>query len=347
MRSKYLLAAMALPFMFSCTQDEFDVQGIENSGNAVQNRVNAGKVAFVDGGDQADTRFDFASGRWEDGDKFRLFLMDEWGKGFSCGFGGQCNGEEDNANNTQFKEQQVWNNMYQVVDRFASNFPFTYNLNNGAWENDDAIVEGNYFAVKPATGVATDDDRSQADILDDVRNRRDVWVYINPVQKFANAEKNTVMTDGLDENQFFLGYTQVYRTDEATENNVLQLPMQMRPILAGIDLRIQNLDELPFRVEKMVISRRDGKPMPTLAYVRPCNNTPKDYGMRQDDGEKYFAQQWNKVATSANLNDFVAENPDLGLNPDWSWDKAAWQTTGKYLEWGPAFAQPYIVNFSR
>lgn len=344
MRSKYLLAAMALPFMFSCTQDEFDVQGIENSGNAVQNRVNAGKVAFVDGGDQADTRFDFGSGRWENGDKFRLFLMDEWGKGFSCGFGGQCNGEEDNANNTQFKEQQVWNNMYQVVDRFSSNFPFTYNLNNGAWENDDAIVEGNYFAVKPATGDANEDGKSQAKILDDVRNRRDVWVYINPVQKFANPEKNTVMTDGLDENQFFLGYTQVYRTDEATENNVLQLPMQMRPILAGIDLRIQNLDEVPFRVEKMVISRRDGKPMPTLAYVRPCNNTPEDYGMRQDDGEKYFAQQWNKVATSANLNDFVAENPDLGLNPDWSWDEAAWQTRGKYLEWGPAFAQPYIVN---
>ena len=344
MRSKYLLAAMALPLMFSCTQDEFDVQGIENNGNAVQNRVNAGKVAFVGGGDQVDTRFDFESSRWENGDKFRLFLMDEWGKGFSCGFGGQCNGEEDNANNTQFKEQQVWNNMYQVVDRFASNFPFTYNLNNGAWENDDAIVEGNYFAVKPATGVAAEGDRSQADILDDVRNRRDVWVYINPVQKFANPEKNTVMTDGLDENQFFLGYTQVYRTDEATENNVLQLPIQMRPILAGIDLRIHNVDEIPFRVEKMVISRRDGKPMPTLAYVRPCNNTPEDYGMRQDDGEKYFAQQWNKVATSANLNDFVAENPDLGLNPDWSWDEAAWQTKGKYLEWGPAFAQPYIVN---
>ena len=335
---------MALPLMFSCTQDEFDVQGIENNGNAVQNRVNAGKVAFVGGGDQVDTRFGFESGRWENGDKFRLFLMDEWGKGFSCGFGGQCNGEEDNANNTQFKEQQVWNNMYQVVDRFASNFPFTYNLNNGAWENDDAIVEGNYFAVKPATGVAAEGDRSQADILDDVRNRRDVWVYINPVQKFANPEKNTVMTDGLDENQFFLGYTQVYRTDEATENNVLQLPIQMRPILAGIDLRIHNVDEIPFRVEKMVISRRDGKPMPTLAYVRPCNNTPEDYGMRQDDGEKYFAQQWNKVATSANLNDFVAENPDLGLNPDWSWDEAAWQTKGKYLEWGPAFAQPYIVN---
>ena len=125
MRSKYLLAAMALPLMFSCTQDEFDVQGIENNGNAVQNRVNAGKVAFVDGGDQADTRFDFVSGRWEKGDVFRLFLMDEWGKGSSCGFGGQCNGEEDNANNTQFKEQKVWNKMYRIVDRFDSNFPFT------------------------------------------------------------------------------------------------------------------------------------------------------------------------------------------------------------------------------
>lgn len=341
MRSKYLLAAMALPLMFSCTQDEFDVQGIENNGNAVQNRVNAGKVAFVDGGDQADTRFDFVSGRWENGDKFRLFLMDEWGKGFSCGFGGQSNGEEDNANNTQFKEQKVWNNMYRIVDRFDSNFPFTYE--DGAWKNDDAIVEGNYFAVKPATGDANEDGKSQAEILNGVRNRRDVWVYINPVQKFANPEKKTIMTDGLDENQFFLGYTQVYRTDTVNSDEVLQLPVQMRPVLAAIDLTIANTDEIPFRVEKMVIKRRDGNPMPTLAYVRPCGNEPEDYGMRQDDGEKYFAQQWNKVATSANLNDFVAENPDLG-NLDWSWDEPAWQTTGKYLEWGPAFAQPYIVN---
>ena len=334
MRTRYLLAAMALPLMFSCTQDEFEVQG-ENGSNALQNRVNVGKVAFVDGEKGADTRFDFLHGRWEAGDKFRLFLMDE-SNGNDCGFG-ENGGEEYNANNTHFMEQGVWNDMYSVVNRFSSNFPFEYSPEKGAWENDDAIVEGNYFAVKPATGGM------QSSILDNVRNRRDVWVYINPVQKFDNAEKNTIMTDGLEENQFFLGYTQVYRDDEATAENVLQLPVQMRPILAGIDLRIQNTDEITFRVEKMVISRLDGQPMPTLAYVRPCGNTPEDFGMRQDDGEKYFKQQWAKVATDENLNDFVAENPTLCLGH--SWQAPAWQAAGTFeREIGPAFAQPYIID---
>lgn len=334
MKTRYLLTAMALPLLFSCTQDELTVKENGNGENvALQNRVKVGKVAFTDGENTADTRFDFRSGHWEEGDMFRLFLMDDW-KGNNCGWGSQNDGENENANATDFMEQITWNDMYSLSNRVSTNIPFTYNSGNERWENDDAIVEGNYFAVAPAKA-----DGQQRKLLDGIQNRRDVWVYINPVQKFDNIVKNEgYMTDGIDENQFFLGYTQVYRNEQmVSDENVLQLPIQMRPILANIDLRIYNTDEIPFRAEKLVIRRLDGQAMPTLAYVRPCNNTPEDFGMRDDDGEKYYTAQWTKMATDVNIDAFESRY-DLTL------EDPTWQESKMYLDWGPAFAQPYIVE---
>lgn len=337
MNRKYLFAALALPLMFSCTQDEFAVQGTDSANNALQNRIKVGKVAFTNAEDKADTRFDFAEASWEEGDMFRLFLMDDWANGSSCGWGGQEYGEENDANKTHFMEQQVWNNMYKISNRMWTNVPFRYDAQSKQWTNDDAIVEGNYFAVSPATGG------KQKDILNDVRNRRDVWVYINPVQKFNELNVNSVSFEGVEENQFFLGYTQIYRNEEATKDNELQLPIQMRPIMANIDLRIINADEKTFRVEKMVISRKDGQPMPTLAYVRPCDNTPEDFNFRQDDGEGYFNQQWAKVATPANIADFRERYPELCQEHSLS-TEAGWQEKGTFVNVGPAFAQPYIMD---
>ena len=349
MKRKIFYAALALPLMVACTQDEFAVQGVGSAENALQNRINVGKVAFANTEDKgADTRFDFAEASWEQGDMFRLFLMDDWAQGSSCGWGGQQNGEANNANETHFMEQQVWNNMYEISNRSWTNVPFRYNESNGMWENDDAIVEGNYFAVSPAIGG------KQKDILDEVRNRRDVWVYINPVQKFNDLNVKGYSFEGLEENQFFLGYSQIYRNEEATvnvddETAVLNLPISMRPIMANIDLRIINADEKNFRVEKMVISRKDGNPMPTLAYVRPCNNTPENFNMRQDDGTPYFDQQWAKVATEANIDAFENRYPELcpggeEREPHNLSDKAGWQEKGTFMNFGPAFAQPYIMD---
>ena len=47
MNKKYLFAALALPLMFSCTQDEFAVQGTDSANDALQNRIKVGKVAFT------------------------------------------------------------------------------------------------------------------------------------------------------------------------------------------------------------------------------------------------------------------------------------------------------------
>lgn len=336
MKAKYLLTAMALPLLFSCTQDEFIGQEDGNNSALLQNRVKVGKVAFTDM-EGADTRFDFRTAKWEDGDMFRLFLMDQWNAQGNASNHGE-NGEKDNANKTHFMEQRVWNDMYSIVNNFATNVPFYYK--SGKWENDDAIVEGNYFAVAPAKG-------NQAKILNGVRNRRDAWVYINPVQKFdlSKIDEKKRAFDGIEENQFFLGYTQIYRNETMiSEENVLQLPVKMNPVLANVDLAVSNVSNVPFKVEKMVISKLDGSPMPTLAYIRPAGNTPEDFVIRQDNGDNLYGHQWNKMSANV-VEKFETRYPELCLGHGLeNKAEAELQPKDTYFDWGAAFAQPYIVD---
>lgn len=289
---------MTLPLLAACTQEDLGVQ-VDNGNAALQNRIEVGKVAFTTG---ADTRFDFGDAAhigWEDGERFGLFLMDDWNEaGNAAG-----NGEQKDANETDFEDQQVWNNMYALHNYTQTNIPFTFNRAEGIWENDDAVVEGNYFALAPANGQQSS---MEVSALSSIRNRRDVWVYINPVQKFGNEPVGqwNQLRGGIEQNQFFLGYQQVYRNQELTNGEQLMLPLQLRPILGMVDLTIENSDEKPFLVEKIVMRRKDNKPMPTIAYVRPDGNTTEDF-------------------------------PVL-LNGQTTWK-------GQYEEWGPAFAQPYDV----
>ena len=298
MKTRYLLSALTLPLLAACTQEDLGVQ-VNNSNAALQNRIEVGKVAFTTG---ADTRFDFGDAAhigWEDGERFGLFLMDDWNEaGNAAG-----NGEQMDANETDFEDQQVWNNMYALHNYTQTNIPFTFNRTEGIWENDDAVVEGNYFALAPANGQKTSMEISD---LGSIRNRRDVWVYINPVQKFGNEPvgQYNQLRGGIEQNQFFLGYQQVYRNQELTNGEQLMLPLQLHPVLGMVDLTVENADEKPFVVEKIVVRHKDNKPMPTIAYVRPDGNTTEDF-------------------------------PVL-LNGQTTWK-------GQYEEWGPAFAQPYDV----
>ena len=298
MKTRYLLTALTLPLLAACTQDEFDVQ-VNNGNAALQGRVEVGKVAFTTG---ANTRFDFGDAEhigWEDGERFGLFLMDDWNEaGNAAG-----NGEQLDANETDFKDQQVWNNMYSLHNYTQTNIPFTFNRTEGIWENDDAVVEGNYFALAPANGQKTSMEISD---LGSIRNRRDVWVYINPVQKFGNepAGQYNQLRGGIEQNQFFLGYQQVYRNQELTNGEQLMLPLQLRPILGMVDLTIENSDEKSFIVQKIVMRRFDGDPMPTIAYIRPDGNTTEDFPKKLDG-------------------------------------TSTWNANDTYEDFGPAFAQPY------
>lgn len=345
MKKKYLLAAMALPLFAACTQDDFMGQKSENAVPSLQNRVKVGKVTLTDGG--ADTRIDWETARWQEGNALGLFLMDETDKNVQIEIE-----EADNANKTWFMDQEVWNKMYQMSNYYQTNFPFRFDAASQSWINDDAIVEGNYFAIAPAN--------NQQNHLKKLTNRRDAWLYINPVQKFggrANAKNVTLpssngpvvaenaLMGGIDENQFFLGYSQIYRNQELTEGDALQLPIQMRPILGMIDLVLENSDEKPFKVEKIVINRLDGKPMPTLAYIRPANNTRESFDIRQDQEKNLFNWQWKESVTSeANINAFKANYPGV-IKGTATWQgNAGQQMTSSVCDNMPAFAQPYIVD---
>lgn len=327
MKTKYLLAAMALPLFAACTQDEFMGQENESAASALQNRIKVGKVTLTGG--EADTRINWETKRWEEGNVLGLFLMDE------TQYDNQIAVEEENnANKTFFMDQTNWNRMYSLSNYYNTNFPFKFDATDSSWKNDDAVVEGNYFAIAPAN--------NQQDHLKKLTNRRDAWLYINPVQKFGGKENATGelnnLRGGIDENQFFLGYTQIYRNQKLTEGEKLQLPIQMRPILGMLDLAIANKDEMPFKVEKIVISRLDGSPMPTLAYVRPAGVEPEDFGRRQDDDTSLYSQQWNKMANDGNISAFEQRFPGVLKG------EAGWQENNTFVKGQPAFAQPYIYD---
>ena len=224
MKVKYLLPAMALPLMVACTQDEV-LEQVDLNAQKTERPV-VGKVSFVTEGD-IDSRFNYYTAQWEKGDKFNLFMMDD---ALPANYEEWVD-ENGNANNTWFMNQARWNEMYRISNYYQTNLPFEYN--GEKWVNDDAAVEGNYFAVVAA--------ENQKGHLDKLTNRRDVWLYINPVQSLNYDKANSLSIGGLLDNQFFLGYTQLYRNQELnSENNELQLPIQMRPVLANVDLAIHN-----------------------------------------------------------------------------------------------------------
>ena len=313
MKIKYFLPVMALPLMVACSQDEL----VEQVGTEVSKveRPSAGKVTFVNG--TPESRFNFYKNNWEKGEKLHLFQMDRDTEMYET-----ANEtvekwilEEDNANETWYMDQVVWNDMYEIRNYYNTNFPFEFD--GSKWTNDDETAEGNYFAVVPS--------KARPDHLTKLTNRRDVWLYINPVQELTYDKVNSGSIEGMEENQFFLGYTQIYRNQTVnSETGELQLPINMKPILANIDLSIKNVSEESFRVEKMVISRKDGGKMNTLAYIRPADNTPANFGFRQDDQTGLWNSHVNTVKAAHSLTSA--------------------QKWADYQEFGPAFAQPYFTE---
>ena len=322
MKIKYFLPAMVLPLMVACSQDEI----VEQTGMEApkMERPSAGKVSFVNV--TPDSRFNYFSKTWDKGEKLHLFQMDrdtedriqvEDNAQKSYGTYGTID-EEKNANLTWFMEQEVWNKMYEIRNYYNTNLPFEFDGNK--WANDDEAAEGNYFAVVPS--------KARQNHLSKLTNRRDVWLYINPVQELTYDKVNSGSIAGMEENQFFLGYTQLYRDQKLNaETGELQLPINMKPILANVDLSIKNVSGINFRVEKMVISRKDGGKMPTLAYIRPADNKSyQSFGVREDDDAYLWKSHVNKVKAGKTLAD-----GQKWADPD-------------YQAFGPAFAQPYYTE---
>lgn len=248
MKAKHLFFAMALPGLFAaCTQEEWTSNEANNSLELAK-RHNAGVVEFTIDGDEAETRFNHELGRFDNGEEIDLYLMDE--------LTGNCdNGDANHMHgyNTSvqcWKYFNVWDELYTLKDYAQTRYPFAYDETSQTWKNCATLLEGNYFAMHPSNEKIT--------------NRKDVWHYINPVQGFSkDGEFYKLAMD----NQFWLGYTPIYRDEDRTGE--MTLPLSMQPVMTVLKLNIGNKGNTDVIVDKIVFKDGQGRALPTIAYVKP------------------------------------------------------------------------------
>lgn len=262
MKAKHLFFAMALPGLFAaCTQEEWTSNEANNSLELAK-RHNAGVVEFTIDGDEAETRFNHELGKFDNGEEIDLYLMDE--------LTGNCdNGDANHMHgyNTSvqcWKYFNVWDELYTLKDYAQTRYPFAYDETSQTWKNCATLLEGNYFAMHPSNEKIT--------------NRKDVWHYINPVQGFSkDGEFYKLAMD----NQFWLGYTPIYRDEDRTGE--MTLPLSMQPVMTVLKLNIGNKGNTDVIVDKIVFKDGQGRALPTIAYVKPT--LPEDEWRKTVDVE--------------------------------------------------------------
>ncbi len=230
----------------ACSQEEL-VPNV--AGSAVNDsRPIVGNVVF--GETNAETRYNYANGAMDADEKMGVYLMDEF-RGWKDG----CYiGELNNANKTEFTWQQNWWQMYNMVNYVQSNFTYLRQAN-GTFKNESAqLVEGNYLSIVP--------------LNEKITNRRDLWYPINPVVELTAHDTKDNYYVGRN-NQFFLGYNQLYR-EGANGNAALTVDPQLKGILTYAKFNIENVAANQFVVEKLVFTTAGGDALPTVAYVKPA-----------------------------------------------------------------------------
>lgn len=273
LKSKMYLAAMALPAIFaSCAQDEV-FSGLENQ-DATKGRAVVGQVTLVMDG--AETRYDSENGQFEAGkDVLGMYLMDEYQSSWNGGADFDCPGEHDDANTTWWRYQDHWNAMYKLVNYIQTNYPFRYTADetsrSGAavWKNDAKLVEGNYFSMYPQQEHAT--------------NRRELWHYINPAVQMVKHSTKDGYYHGVD-NQFFLGYNQIYRDQEANANGELAVDVKLKGVMTGYKIKMLGWQGADVMLQKISFKSEDGSALPTIAYIEPAlKGSQKDWRQTTDD----------------------------------------------------------------
>lgn len=273
LKSKMYLAAMALPAIFaSCTQDEV-FSGLENQ-DATKGRAVVGQVTLVM--DDAETRYDSENGQFEVGkDVLGMYLMDEYQSSWNGGATDDCEGEHDDANTTWWRYQDHWTAMYKLVNYIQTNYPFRYTADetsrSGAavWKNDAKLVEGNYFSMYPQQENAT--------------NRRELWHYINPAVQMVKHSTKDGYYHGVD-NQFFLGYNQIYRDQEANANGELAVDVKLKGVMTGYKIKMLGWQGADVMLQKISFKSEDGSALPTIAYIEPAlKDSQEDWRKVTDD----------------------------------------------------------------
>lgn len=248
MKAKHLFFAMALPGLFAaCTQEEWTSNEANNSLELAK-RHNAGVVEFTIDGDEAETRFNHELGRFDNGEEIDLYLMDELTGNCDDGDANHMHGY--NTSVQCWKYFNVWDELYTLKDYAQTRYPFAYDETSQTWKNCATLLEGNYFAMHPSNEKIT--------------NRKDVWHYINPVQGFSkDGEFYKLAMD----NQFWLGYTPIYRDEDRTGE--MTLPLSMQPVMTVLKLNIGNKGSTDVIIDKIVFKDGQGRALPTIAYVKP------------------------------------------------------------------------------
>lgn len=257
MKTKYLFYSLALAGMFAaCTQEQLVNEENNATQEALKNRPIAGMVEFSL--NEVDSRFNHAAGSFNNGETIDLYLMDELN-----GYYDELDANHMHGHATSvecWKYFPVWSNMYSLVDYAQTRYPFAYDETNEVWKNEATLLEGNYFAMHPSNEKIT--------------NRRDVWHYINPVMSFTNEAGEFDKLGAMD-NQFWLGYAPIYRDEDRTGD--MTLPLTMQPIMTVAKLKIVNNSNNDTKIDKIVFKDRNGKALPTIAYVKPAIMDQEDW----------------------------------------------------------------------
>lgn len=335
MKTKYFLATAALTGLFAaCSQEEiFDASAPKV--DPLAGRPVVGNVEFVS--DAPTTRYNSEICAPEEGDAIGLYLMDEF-RGYNVG---NKKGELDNANETLFKYQSNWWQMYQLTNNIQSNYGYEYVPENKTWINRASqLVEGNYLVMLPKNDVAT--------------NRRDLWREIKPV---VDLKHHSTRDDNYyvnRENQFMLDYQQIYRDQKKDDEGKLTINVKFRYILTYAKFIIENAAANPFIAEKLVFKAPGGKPLPTVAYVKPAEMDPSSNTW---NAPTWIAQKLNEQAIGGNIEQVLGECGEVlgeGLyNKEWFTQEVArgmvqYATTERNVPYGledEAVAYEYTFNF--
>ena len=294
MKTKHLFYSLALASAFTaCTQEELVNAPVVKDN--IADRPVAGVVEFSTEGVESRFNYEKANG-FETGDIFGLYLMDQFVDGVTeCG-----SAEHNNANTTYWIYQNHWFKMYAFTNSIQSNYPFRYVSENGkmVWKNDAKLVEGNYFAMFPQNEEAL--------------NRRELWHVIDPtveLKKVSSSTSNNQKFQNV-ENQFWLGYKQIYRDATSSAEGTMKMNLDMTGVLVPLKFIINNNSNNDVIVDKISFKNKLGNALPTLAYVRPAekNWVVSDYAENEYincDAKAHYLYNEKKTWTKQTIQNIV------------------------------------------
>ena len=258
MKTRHLLTAIALPALFAaCTNEEFVEQATTGNSSLDDRRMVDVPAVTMDFGKGAETRLALGDGGkfvFESTDKLGACLMDQI---------------------TEYYQNPLkkWGEWFELVDYIQTNYKFTYNTQNGRFENNALMCEGNYFFYFP---------------YDPTMNTREAFEQdLNPEQELkVNADGTLNPRQTVLDNQVFLGHSAIYGDREDHES----LNVNMKSVFAYPAFRIAYSSPEPITITKVAfkIVDNEGK-KEKEGVVTPFNTTLKvdPTGASFDENNQY------------------------------------------------------------